>query len=103
MKTSEKLTLQALKLKELNTQGVSGPGDFVGQMVDQDDQLKAKLKNLCAYVSPALFDEVTQICELLDLSKRQVVEMAVRDFLDKAWDVLNETGALPGAETPKAQ
>lgn len=93
MDTREKLLLQALKLKELNTQGHTGGGDLIGQFLEQDD-VKAKMKNLCAYVSPALFDEVTQIGELLDLSKRQIVEMAVIDFLAKARDVVKETNAL---------
>lgn len=96
MNTNDKLTLQALKLKELQSTGCTGGGDVIGQFLEQDE-VKAKMKNLCAYVSPALFDEVGQICELLDLSKRQVIEMAVVDFLAKAWDVIEKTGALSSA------
>jgi hypothetical protein len=101
MNSREKLLLQALKLKELTTQGVTGDGDLVGQLVEQDE-VKAKMKNLCAYISPALFDEVNQVGELLNLSKRQIVEMAVIDFLAKAWEVVHEIGALP-AEQAKGE
>jgi hypothetical protein len=94
MNSRDKLLLQALKLKELNTQGFTGDGDLVGQVIEQDEA-KAKMKNLCAYISPVLFDEVNQVGELLNLSKRQIVEMAVIDFLAKAHDVIEEVGAMP--------
>lgn len=96
MNSRDKLLLQVLKLKELNTQGFTGDGDLVGQVIEQDEaQAKAKMKNLCAYISPVLFDEVNQVGELLSLSKRQIVEMAVIDFLAKAHAVIEEVGAMP--------
>jgi hypothetical protein len=101
MKTIDKLTLQALKLKELNTEGHTGGGDLIGQFLEQDD-VKEKMKNLCAYISPALFDEVSNIGDLLNLSKRQIVEMAVIDFVAQAWEVINQTGALETPAPPTA-
>lgn len=93
MKTVDKLTLHALRLKELNSRGFTG-ADLTEIALDQNEGLKEKLKNLCAYISPALFDQVTEISELLGLTKREIVEMAVIDFLAKSWEIIEQTGAM---------
>lgn len=98
MRTEETLMLQALRLKELNTKGWSGP-DLIEQMVDSNPEFaKEKMRNICAFISPELFSNVEGVCSLLSLSKRQVVEMALIDFLAKADAIMEETGAYPGQE-----
>lgn len=98
MRTDDTLRLQALKLKELNTRGWSGP-DLIQSLLDSNpEEAKEKMRNICAFISPELFDQVEGVCNLLSLSKRQVVEMALIDFLAKAESIMEETGAYPGQE-----
>lgn len=97
MRTDDTLRLQALKLKELNTRGWSGP-DLVQHLLDSNPEAKEKMRNICAFISPELFSQVEGVCSLLSLSKRQVVEMALIDFLSKADSIMEETGAYPGQE-----
>jgi hypothetical protein len=98
MRTNDTLLLQALKLKELNTRGYSG-GDLVEQLLASNpDQTKEKMRNICAFITPEMFDQVEGVCNLLSLSKRQVIEMALIDFLEKADKIVEDTGAFPGRE-----
>lgn len=43
-----------------------------------------ELKNLCAKVPVSLVEEIDSTIELLKMSKREFVEMAVREALDRA-------------------
>lgn len=97
MKSEEMLMLQALKLKKLNSKGFEGP-DLVEQLILQNpDAAKEKLRNICAFISPDLFSEIDSLCNLLDLSKREFVEMALVDLVAKAHAVIQQTNAMEGA------
>jgi hypothetical protein len=97
MKSEEMLMLQALKLKKLNSKGFDGP-DLVEQLILQNpDSAKEKLRNICAFISPDLFGEIDSLCSLLDLSKREFVEMALVDLVAKAHAVIQQTNAMEGA------
>lgn len=98
MNTNDTLLLQALKLKQLST-GSSLPGDPVEQIaLGNPDFIKDKMRNICAFVSVEMFGEVDEICQILSLSKRQFVEMALIDLLEKAYKTLDETGAFKSIE-----
>ena len=93
MKSEEILMLQALKLKKLNTRGYDGV-DLVQHLVDQNEEAKTKLRNICAFISPELFEEINSLTNLLDLSKREFVEMALQDLVAKSHAVLEQTNAM---------
>ena len=93
MKSEEILMLQALKLKKLNTRGYDGM-DLVQHLVDQNEEAKTKLRNICAFISPELFEEINSLTNLLDLSKREFVEMALQDLVAKSYAVLEQTNAM---------
>jgi hypothetical protein len=93
MKSEEILMLQALKLKKLNTRGYDGM-DLVQHLVDQNEEAKTKLRNICAFISPELFEEINSLTNLLDLSKREFVEMALQDLVAKSHAVFEQTNAM---------
>lgn len=96
MKSEELLMLQALKLKKMNSRGYEGP-DLVDQLILQNpDEAKEKLRNICAFISPELFGQIDSLCDLLDLSKREFVEMALVDLVSKAHAVIDQTNAMEG-------
>jgi len=97
MKTNELLTLQALKLKQLNTVGHTMSGALVDRMIDSSPEAKEKLRNICAFITPKLFEDIENLCGILDLSKRQFVEMALRDLVEKAEATLSELDVHPEA------
>ena len=61
---------------------------LVDQMLDSEsgDEIRQnlKLKRLQFDCAPSLHEEVENICLLLNCSKREFLEMAVRDSLEKA-------------------
>lgn len=90
MNTDQTLLLQALKAKQLQTQGFTGPGDLLGQLIEGQEQVKAKMHNICAFITPDLFRDIENVAGILDLSKRQIVEMALVDFVAKANAVIGQ-------------
>lgn len=96
MRTDDTLLLQALKLKQLGDVGISSGVDLIEQA--DPDLLKTKMRNICAFVSNELFDDVAQVCGILSISKRQMVEMALIDVMEKAHKIINETEALKSFE-----
>ena len=87
-----------MKLKKLNSKGYDGP-DLVDQLVLQNpDAAKEKLRNICAFISPALFADVEGLCSLLDLSKREVVQMALVDLVKKAGKIVDQVNPFNEAQ-----
>lgn len=99
MKTDEVLILQALKLKQLQVDGTDLSGDLLDELVLANvPEVKEKLRNICAFISPELFNKVENLCSLLGLSKRQFVEMALCDLIEKADATLERFDAYPSGE-----
>jgi hypothetical protein len=95
MRTDETLLLQALKIKELTHKGSSGP-DLVERLLDANpEEAKKSMRNICAFISPQLFDDVNGLSNVLELSKRQIVEMALLDFIEKAHKIIKEVDPFP--------
>jgi len=60
---------------------------------EQGDELKAelKLKRIQFDTVPQLYDEVENICNLLECSKREFLELAVRDAIGRAQEVFMQS------------
>jgi len=67
---------------------------FIDHVIDTGDQEFAAipLKNVCAKVSVQLSDEIDQIVGLLDISKRQFLELAFVEAVNKARQILGDEG-----------
>lgn len=96
MNSRETLILKALQFKELNSSGSSMAGDLVDQLLNQNPEKADELtKNVCARIPLELANEMEQLGGLLSLNKREIITLAIHDFLDKAREVLDEFDALP--------
>lgn len=98
MRTDETLLLQVLKFKQLNTKGHSLGHDLIGRMVEEHPEVKEKMRNICAFITPELFGQIENLGNLLELSKREIVEMALLDFVEKANKVIREVDPMPSQE-----
>lgn len=93
MKTSEVLQLQALKYKKevLETHpGLmqeEGQPDWMYEGLGNDES-----RNICALIPLVLFDEIERVSGILSISKRRIVEIALRDFALNANKALDEVG-----------
>lgn len=97
MNFNDTIQLQALRLKQLNTEGFSGSSRLVDHLIDQNPEQAQQLemKNICAMVSKQMFDEVDGICHMLDISKRRFVELALSEAIAKASVIVNEVQPFP--------
>lgn len=88
MNFDEVIQLQALKLKALNS------GQGLSAVVDRLAEDSPQLRQMCAKVSPELYDRLEQVCGVLDMSKRQFIEGAVADALERAVQTIEKVGAF---------
>lgn len=97
MNTRETLILKTLKFKNVHT-GASNDG-FVDHLLAQNpDQADAITKNVCARIPISLAEEMEELGGLIGLNKREIITMAIVDFLEKAHAVMDEFNAWPGEE-----
>lgn len=92
MTTEETLTLQALKFKAAHV----GRGSLLEAVLA--DAPQEATRNICALISVPLFNEVEQFCNMLELSKREFVEMALVDLLEKTHAVIDRVKPWPEGE-----
>lgn len=95
MRTDETLLLQVLKFKQLNTRGHSLGHDLIGRMIEDQPEVKEKMRNICAFISPELFEKIENLGNFLELSKREIVEMALMDFVEKANKIVEQVDPFP--------
>lgn len=88
MRFDEVIQLQALKLKAINS------GQGLAALVDRAVEESPQLRQMCAKVSPELYDRLEQVCSVLDMSKRQFIEGAVADALERAVETIEKMGAF---------
>jgi len=97
MNTRETLVLKSLQLKQLNSGGDTAR--FVDAILEQNPAEAERLtKNVCARIPLALAEKMEILGNLLDLNKREIITMAVRDFLEEAEATLEEFDAWPQGE-----
>ncbi len=95
MNTTDKLTLKALQLKQTFHGGDNGR--LLDMVIDQVTN-KQDLRNICAFIHKDLFAQVEQVCSNLDLSKREFVEMAIIDFIEKADEIMERHNVFEGLD-----
>jgi len=94
MNTREILVLKTLAWKQ--TLNGSGNGDLVDHLLEQNpEQADTLTKNVCARIPLELARDMETLGGMLDLNKREIITMALRDFLDKARDTITEFKAWP--------
>lgn len=89
MNFEETIQLQVLKLKAQSS--------IRGQLLDQvleSENPTIQVRQMCAKVSTQLYDELENVCGLLDMSKREFIEGAVADAISRAKDVIDRSGVL---------
>lgn len=90
MNTNQTLLLQALKAKQIQSVGHNLSGHMIDKLLDSSEEVKTKMHNICAFITTELHGEITALSDILDLSKRQIVEMALVDFVAKAHATIDE-------------
>jgi len=94
MNFDETIQLQVLKLK---AQSGGIQGKLLDQLLEASGET-AQVRQMCAKVSHLVYEDLEQICGLLDMSKREFIESAVMDALARAHEVINKSGVMDQLE-----
>ncbi len=98
MNTTDTLTLKALQLKQ--TIEGSGSSEMVDAVLEKHPEVtRDAMRNICAFITNELFAKVEQTCNNLSLSKRQLIEMALIDIIDKADEIMTRHNVLESIDT----
>lgn len=68
-----------------------------GRLIDhlaESGEAQLPLKNVCAKVSVQLSDDIDKVVTFLDVSKRQFLEMAFIEAVNKAHKIMEEEGVF---------
>lgn len=96
MNLDETIRLQALKAKQMHTQGADV--DLVDHFLTTSPSVPEQMRNICALISVPLFERVENTCKSLDLSKRRFVELALIEALDRAAAIVDEVDPFMAGE-----
>lgn len=89
MNLDEILQLQVLKQKSL----MAGRGLLLEAALERGE-VDHPLRQMCAKVSFELYRDLENICGALDMSKREFIEAAVADAVDRARGHINKAGGI---------
>ncbi len=92
MKTQEILTLQALKFKQDLLNGQSDLPENAPVWLQKVDPGADDTRNICALISVPLFEEIDRLLNILSMSKRRFVELALLDMAVKANEAIAGVG-----------
>ena len=97
MNTRETLVLHALKRKQVFTGAANEK--FIDTLLAQNPEQADNLtKNVCARIPHDLAKEMEELGGLIDLNKREMITLAIVDFLDKVRATMDEFDAWPRPE-----
>ena len=90
MTPSQLIQLKALQLKA----SIDGHHPQMMEMLlnspENAEEVKKEFRNVCALISHYQFEELESICDLLDLSKREVIVMALTEFFPKVKAIVSD-------------
>lgn len=90
MTPSQVIQLQALKLKSTIDGHHPALLDSLIANPENAEGLKKDFRNVCALIPSFQFEQLESLCNLLDLSKREVISMALSVFIPMANTIVGE-------------
>ena len=89
MDLNQTLQLHALKLKAIHGGGITG--QLLEAHLEANPQTT---RQICARISPELYEEVSSLSQLLGIPQREFIELALTHAVNQAHTTLEETGAM---------
>jgi hypothetical protein len=102
MTPSQIIQLQALKLKSTIDGHHPSLVDQITENPANAEGLKKDFRNVCALIPALQFERLEDVCSLLDLSKREVINMALSHFFPMVDAIVAEVNPFENDEARKA-
>lgn len=81
---------------------MAGRGALLEAAIEQSD-VQHPLRQMCAKVSFELYRDLENICGALDMTKREFIEAAVSDALERAREQIKKAGGVAALFGPDDQ
>jgi hypothetical protein len=90
MKLDQEILMRALQFKS-SLEGQSSGNNYAMEKAIEEHAAKSdEFKTVCAPISVPLFDRMGDKIQILGMSKRQFIEMAIVEALDRCDEIMNE-------------
>lgn len=96
MRFDELVRMKALQLKAVHSGQTAMEAFGEEQLALPEVAKELKLRQVCAMVTPAMFDKVEATCELLSISKRQFITEALVEAIQKAEEIVADVDPFAG-------
>ena len=103
MTPSQIIPLQALKLKATIDGHHPQIIDSLLNNPANKEEVKKDFRNVCALISHGQFEQLESLCSLLDLSKREVIAMALGEFIPMAHALVDQVNPFEAQDAAAAQ
>jgi len=103
MTPSQIIQFQALKLKATIDGHHPQIIDSLLNDPDNKESFKKDFRNVCALITQGQFEQLENLCTLLDLSKREVISMALGEFIPMAHAIVNGVNPFEAKDAAAAQ
>lgn len=80
-----------IRFKALNLKYIASGANLAEVLIGKTENTVA-MKNVCAMITQELFDDLTNTCNLLDISKRSFIEAAIVEALAKTQSIMDAEG-----------
>jgi len=88
MKFDQEILMRALQFKNMVEGQSSGNTEGIEKIIEEQAAKSDEFKTVCAPISVPLFDRMGHAMLTLGMSKRQFIEMAIIEALDRADAIL---------------
>ena len=90
--TRETLIFNVLKFKRAHQH--TGNQDIVDHLLDENPEKADEItRNVCARISLPMSQDLDGYCAMLGMTKREIIQLALSDFFDKARAIMDEFDA----------
>lgn len=96
MRFDELVRLKALQLKAVHSGQTIMESLGEQQLALPEVAKELKLRQVCAMVTPQMFDKVEATCELLSISKREFITQALIEAIEKAEEIVADVDPFSG-------
>ena len=89
MNFNQTIQYRALRFKA-HVDGSPYNAQIMEDLLDEEAKKAETIKTVCAPISIQLFDRLNNTLDMLDISKRQFIELALIEALDRADKIISE-------------
>jgi hypothetical protein len=81
---------ELIRYKALHLKYITANSGLMDMVAADELSHNIPMKNVCALITQELFDDLTNTCSLLDISKRSFIEAALIDALGRAEEIVEK-------------